>query len=103
MRAARITLLTGRPSSHDIATWARRCAEPLQVEDALTDRQVLTGIVSHLRGAVDASRRYLRVAQLQYRNGLADDLVVIDAERTRLGNQLALAQAENLQLIANIR
>jgi multidrug efflux system outer membrane protein len=73
------------------------------VEDALTDRQALAGMVSHLREAVDASRNYLRVAQVQYKNGLVDYLVVIDAERTLLGNQLALTQAENLQLTASIR
>ena len=73
------------------------------VEDALTDRQALTGMVGHLREAVDASRGYLRVAQVQYRNGLVDYLVVVDAERTLLGNQLALAQAENLQVAASIR
>jgi multidrug efflux system outer membrane protein len=73
------------------------------VEDALTDRQALAGMVSHLREAVDASRNYLRVAQVQYKNGLVDYLVVIDAERTLLGNQLSLTQAENLQLIASIR
>lgn len=73
------------------------------VEDALTDRQALTAMVAHLREAVDASRSYLRVAQVQYRNGLVDYLVVIDAERTLLGNQLSLAQAENLQLSASIR
>jgi multidrug efflux system outer membrane protein len=73
------------------------------VEDALTDRSALTGVVGHLREAVDASENYLRVAQVQYKNGLVDYLVVIDAERTLLGNQLSLAQAENLQLSASIR
>jgi outer membrane protein, multidrug efflux system len=73
------------------------------VEDALTDRHALTGMVVHLREAVDASRNYLRVAQAQYKNGLVDYLVVIDAERTLLANQLSLTQAVNLQLIASIR
>ena len=72
------------------------------VEDALTDLHALTGMVGHLREAVDASQNYLRAAQVQYRNGLVDYLVVIDAERTLLANQLSLAQAVNLQLSASI-
>jgi multidrug efflux system outer membrane protein len=73
------------------------------VEDALTDRRALTDTVGHLRQAVEASQNYLRVAQVQYKNGLVDYLVVIDAERTLLGNQLSLTQAVNLQLAASIR
>ena len=73
------------------------------VEDALTDREAMTVIVGHLRQAVDASQNYLRVAQVQYNNGLVDYLVVTDAERTLLGNQLSLTQAVNLQLSASIR
>ena len=64
------------------------------------------GAGRHGRPPARGGRRlgnYLRVAQVQYRNGLVDYLVVIDAERTLLGNQLALAQAENLQLSASIR
>jgi outer membrane protein, multidrug efflux system len=72
------------------------------VEDALTDLHALTGMVGHLREAADASQNYLRVAQVQYKNGLVDYLVVTDAERTLLGNQLSLAQAVNLQLSASI-
>jgi len=73
------------------------------VEDALTDRRALIEMVGSLREAVDASQNYLRVAQVQYKNGLVDYLVVIDAERTLLANQLSLAQAVNLQLGASIR
>ena len=40
---------------------------------------------------------------MQYRQGLTDYLIVIDAERTLLANQLALAQAVNLQMTASIR
>ena len=72
------------------------------VEDALTDLHALTGMVGHLNEAVGASQNYLRIAQVQYTNGLVDYLVVIDAERTLLGNQLSLAQAVNLQLGASI-
>jgi outer membrane protein, multidrug efflux system len=73
------------------------------VEDALTDLHALIDIVSRYRGAVDASQNYLRLAQVQYKTGLADYLLVIDAERTLLANQLSLVQAVNLQQAASIR
>jgi multidrug efflux system outer membrane protein len=57
----------------------------------------------NLREAVSASQNYLRVAQSQFKFGLVDYLIVIDAERTLLSNQLALAQAVNLQMAASIR
>ena len=72
------------------------------VEDALTDLHALTDMVRNLRDAVTASQNYLRLAQVQYRNGLTDYLVVIDAERTLLANQVSLAQALNLQQAASI-
>lgn len=73
------------------------------VEDALTDLHALIDMVGSYRAAVGASQNYLRLAQVQYRTGLADYLVVIDAERTLLSNQLSLAQAVNLQQAASIR
>jgi outer membrane protein TolC len=73
------------------------------VEDALTDQRALADMVGRLRQAVDASQNYLRVAQVQYKNGLVNYLVVVDAQRTLLGNQLSLAQAANLQLSASLR
>jgi len=72
------------------------------VEDALTDLHALTGEAANLREAVAASQNYLRLAQVQYRNGLVDYLTVIDAERTLLANQLAFSQAINLQMGASI-
>jgi multidrug efflux system outer membrane protein len=72
------------------------------VEDALTDLHGLTTEVANLREAVAASQNYLRLAQIQYRNGLVDYLIVIDAERTLLANQLALSQAVNLQMSASV-
>ena len=72
------------------------------VEDALTDLHALTGEVANLREAVAASQTYLRLAQVQYRNGLIDYLTVIDSERTLLANQLSLAQTTNLQMSASI-
>jgi multidrug efflux system outer membrane protein len=73
------------------------------VEDALTDLHALSDEVGTLREAVAASQNYLRLAQVQYRQGLTDYLLVIDAERTLLANQLSLAQAVNLQMGASIR
>ena len=72
------------------------------VEDALTDLHALSDEVGSLREAVSASENYLRLAQAQYKFGLADYLIVIDAERTLLANQLSLAQAVNLQMAASI-
>ena len=72
------------------------------VEDALTDLHALADEVSNLREAVAASQNYLRLAQVQYRNGLVDYLTVIDAERTLLANQLAFTQAVNMQMSASI-
>jgi multidrug efflux system outer membrane protein len=73
------------------------------VEDALTDLHALSDEVRTFREAVSASQNYLRLAQVQYRQGLTDYLLVIDAERTLLANQLSLAQAVNLQMGASIR
>ena len=73
------------------------------VENALTDLHALSDEVANLRAAVSASQNYLQLAQVQYRNGLVDYLIVIDAERTLLANQLLLSQTMNLQIGAGIR
>jgi outer membrane protein, multidrug efflux system len=73
------------------------------VEDALTDLHALSDEVGTLREAVRASQDYHRLAQAQYKYGLVDYLIVIDAERTFLANQLSLAQAVNVQVGASIR
>jgi multidrug efflux system outer membrane protein len=72
------------------------------VEDALTDLHALTSQVDSLGEAVRASENYQRLAEVQYRSGLVDYLIVIDAERTLLANQLALSQASNFQMSASI-
>ncbi len=72
------------------------------VEDALTDLHALSDEVRNLRQAVSESRSYLRLAQAQYKYGLVDYLLVIDAERTLLANELSLAQTVNLQMGASI-
>jgi multidrug efflux system outer membrane protein len=72
------------------------------VEDALTDLHALSDEVGTQREAVAASRNYLRLALVQYKQGLVDYLTVIDAERTLLANQLSLAQTVNLHMAASI-
>ena len=47
--------------------------------------------------------RYLRLAQAQYKYRLVDYLIVIDAKRTLLANQLSLAQAVNSHMAASIQ
>ena len=73
------------------------------VEDALTNLHAFTDEVGSLREAVSASRDYLRFAQAQFKYGLVDYLIVIDAERTLLANELSLALAVNLQIGASIQ
>jgi multidrug efflux system outer membrane protein len=72
------------------------------VEDALTDLHALSDEVVSQRAAVSASQNYLHLAQAQYKYGFVDYLIVIDAERTLLANQLSLAQTVNLHVGASI-
>jgi multidrug efflux system outer membrane protein len=72
------------------------------VEDALTDLHALSDEVVSQRAAVSASQNYLHLAQAQYKYGLVDYLIVIDAERTLLANQLSLAQTVNLHMGASV-
>jgi multidrug efflux system outer membrane protein len=72
------------------------------VEDALTDLSALTEEADRMRAAVAASEEYLRLARVQYKQGLATYLIVIDAERTLLANQLILSRDINQQMAASI-
>jgi multidrug efflux system outer membrane protein len=72
------------------------------VEDALTDLHALTDEVARMRAAVAASQEYVKIARVQYKQGLVNYLIVIDAERTLLANQLTLSQNVNQQMAASI-
>ncbi|HEX4797610.1 MAG TPA: efflux transporter outer membrane subunit, partial [Humisphaera sp.] len=72
------------------------------VEDALTDLHALSDEVDRMRAAVTASQDYVRIARVQYQQGLVNYLIVIDAERTLLTNQLTLSQDLNQQMNASI-
>jgi multidrug efflux system outer membrane protein len=72
------------------------------VEDALTDLHAITDEVDRMRAAVASSQEYLKTARVQYKQGLVAYLIVIDAERTLLTNQLTLSQDINFQMSASI-
>ena len=72
------------------------------VEDALTDVHALSDEVTRMRAAVAASQGYLNAATVHYKQGLVNYLVVIDAERTLLTNQLTLSQDINQQMAASV-
>jgi multidrug efflux system outer membrane protein len=72
------------------------------VEDALNDLHTFAAQAHNLDDAVRASAEYLRLAEVQYKNGLVDYLTVVDAERTLLSNQLAFVQATNSHMNASI-
>ena len=65
------------------------------VENSLTDIHMRADAFTSQQHAVDYAREYLRLAQLQYRQGLIGYLQVIDAERTLLTNELAAAHIRN--------
>ncbi len=72
------------------------------VEDALTDLHALADEVDRMRAAVDASQNYVTTARAQYKQGLVNYLIVTDAERTLLANQLTLSQDVNSQMAASV-
>lgn len=72
------------------------------VEDSLNDLQLRAETGATLDKAVDDSRQYLRLTELQYRQGLVSYLQVIDAERTLLTNRLAAEQTLNLRYTSTV-
>lgn len=72
------------------------------VEDSLTDLRLRAEAARVQELAVRSSREYLRLAQLQYQQGLVSYLTVIDAERTLLNNELSAAQILNQRLVSTV-
>jgi len=72
------------------------------VEDSLTDLRLRAEAAQVQELAVRSSREYLRLAQLQYQQGLVSYLTVIDAERTLLNNELSAAQILNQRLVSTV-
>jgi multidrug efflux system outer membrane protein len=72
------------------------------VEDSLNDLHQQAEEARSLDRAVKEAREYLRLAQVQYQQGMVTYLIVIDAERTLLTNELAQAQTLNQQMTATV-
>ena len=72
------------------------------VEDSLTDLRLRAEAARVQELAVRSSREYLRLAELQYQQGLVSYLTVIDAERTLLNNELSAAQILNQRLVSTV-
>jgi len=68
------------------------------VEDALTDLHLRAEEAEAQRKAVDASREYVSLSQVQFQQGIVNYLTVIDALRTMLSNELADAQLQALRM-----
>lgn len=73
------------------------------VEDALTDLHDRSDAAQSQSKAVDSAREYLRLADQQFRQGIASYFLVIDAERTLLSNELTSAQLTSARLIATVQ
>jgi multidrug efflux system outer membrane protein len=72
------------------------------VEDSLTDLHLRADEAVAQDKAVQASLQYVRLSELQYRQGLVSYLQVIDADRTLLQNQLSAAQILNERLTSTV-
>ncbi|MBI1850685.1 MAG: efflux transporter outer membrane subunit [Planctomycetes bacterium] len=72
------------------------------VEDALTDLHFRAEAGAAEQRAVDSARESLRLADLQYRQGLVGYLQVIDAERTLLTNELASVQIQSQRFVSTV-
>jgi multidrug efflux system outer membrane protein len=72
------------------------------VEDALTDLHLRADEAQEQEQAVVAAREYLRLARIQYDRGLASYLLVIDAQRTLLTNELSAVQILNQRLASTV-
>ncbi len=73
------------------------------VRTALTAQREATSIVRSIRKQVNNYRRAVELARLQYNNGYADYLTVLDTERQLFTAELQLASALSYRLNAVVR
>ncbi len=72
------------------------------VEDELSDLQLLADKAASLDATLTSAREYSRLTEVQYRQGLTTYLQVIDANQTLLNNELSAAQAHLDRLNATV-
>jgi multidrug efflux system outer membrane protein len=72
------------------------------VEVSLTDVHMRADALEAQHQAVESSREYLRLAQIEYGQGLQSYLQLLDADRTLLTNELAEEQLLNQRLVSTV-
>ncbi|WP_079218172.1 efflux transporter outer membrane subunit [Herbaspirillum robiniae] len=73
-----------------------------EVEDALAAMRLLDARIVEQRGAEQASSRVAGAARSRFDEGDVDYLMVVDAERTLLGNRQSLIQSEGARVRATV-
>lgn len=74
-----------------------------EVEDSLNDLHRRAEAFESRERTLDSARETFRLAEIQYRNGLANYLLVIDTARTLLDNELAAAELRNQRLVSSVQ
>ncbi len=72
------------------------------VEDQLADLHLLADEAQSLDATLVSAREYLRLTELQYKQGLATYLQVINADQTLLTNEISAAQTQEQRLAAAV-
>ena len=74
-----------------------------EVEDALSGIRFLDQEISAHRRAVQAAEKAAEISRRRYKGGLVSYLEVVDAERTALDEELALARARSARQLASVQ
>lgn len=74
-----------------------------EVDDALTEMAANEAAVKHRKEALGAARQTEKMAQSRYEKGLADYLVVMDAQRTALSTARAMLHNRAQALVASVQ
>jgi multidrug efflux system outer membrane protein len=72
------------------------------VEDNLSDLHLRAQAADAQEQAVNAAREYLRLSNIQYRQGIINSLQLIDADRTLQTTELTAAQIQAARLTATV-